>query len=364
VSQLRFNPVVFVPASELCARVPAEPTWVLQGYLARGAITYLAGRPKVGKSTLVLGLVEAIATGAASYLGRTVRGGPVVFGSEESERSLAHKLPSSDRISVLTREGFRSKPTLYELICASIEEAQRVGAMLLVLDTLLPFWAGLAGDRENATGDTQTVMEALLPATRTGLAVLGTGHQRKTVGADGEGIKGSASIAGAADIVLELERTNAPRDRLLLALSRYPSTPGSLVVRHDAATGMWSAVAEGERTDARAIGDRLSILDALARGDELTRTQLEDAVGAPQRQWHEQLDELIREGRVGRLGAGKKGNPHRFRILRADGAQDPRRNGAGAGPVSAAHPFRGAAETNHRPDGAQHAEQPDEAAAS
>src|SRR5437773_2730901 len=74
-------------------------------------------------------------------------------------------------------------------------------------------------------------------------------HQRKGGGEDGEGVRGSGAIAGTADIVLELERVQQPRERALLALSRYPSTPGSLIIEHDPATGAWKAIGEGERAD-------------------------------------------------------------------------------------------------------------------
>jgi hypothetical protein len=121
--------------------------------------------------------------------------------------------------------------------------------------------------------------------------------------------------------VLELERVQRPRERAMLALSRYPSTPGSLVIEYDPATGAWKAIGEGERADARSIADRQAILTALGDGSELTRKDLEDVTGAPARQWHGQLQALIEEGKVRRSGAGKKGDPYRWRLVRTEAAQ-------------------------------------------
>src|ERR1700733_6248022 len=42
----------FVSPVELRASVPPEPPWIWGGYIARGAVTVLAGKPKAGKSTL------------------------------------------------------------------------------------------------------------------------------------------------------------------------------------------------------------------------------------------------------------------------------------------------------------------------
>lgn len=350
----------FVGADELRAKIPPEPAWLLGGYLAPGAVTLLAKKPKVGGSTLALSIAEAVAVCSPSFLGRAVAGGPVVYVSEEASATLVHKLAITDQIRVLPRELAWPKPEWSEIVSGSVAEAERVGARLLVIDTL-PYWAQLPREAQNDTGAMQEAMQPLLRATREGLALLIPLHQRKGGGEDGEAIAGNAAITAAADIVLELERTQRPRERVLLALSRYPSTPGSLVINHDAATGSWAAVAEGDRTDARSIGDRLAILDALDGDEELTRAELEEAVGAPERQWHAQLDELLGGGQVQRLGAGRKGSPYRFKKVREkaaqNGAQKARRNAPTGRSVSAAHPV--GMQQNHH-DGANGAHDHDE----
>lgn len=131
-----------------------------------------------------------------------------------------------------------------------------------MIDTLA-YWAAMPSHREKDAGSAQAVMQRLLDAASEGVAVLLVMHQRKGGGEDGEGLRGSGAFAGAANIVVELERTQNPRERVLLTLSRYPSTPGSLVVNHGAATGAWSVVGEDERGEARSIVDRQAIITAL-----------------------------------------------------------------------------------------------------
>ena len=330
----------FVSASELRQLAPAEPPWCWQGYLASGGLTLLAGKPKVGKSTLALATAHAFEGRASAFLGRAIEGGAVVYVSEEGAATLAQKL-SAGEMRVLTRDLAWPKPDWPALVRGAASEAERVAAKLLVIDTGA-YWAGLPPEREKDSGAALAVVRPLLEAARAGLAVLLVLHQRKGGGEDGEGVRGSTAFAGSADVVLELERTTSPRQRALLALSRYPQTPGTLVIEHDATTGSWSVVGEGaDRGDARNIADRRALLAALTAGASLTRVELEQEVGSPERQWHGQLEQLIEEGQVRRIGAGRKGDPYRFEMVRSDSAQTPaqhsRRNGHEPGSVSAAH---------------------------
>ena len=235
------------------------------------------------------------------------------------------------------------------MIQAAAAEADRVKAALLAVDTFA-FWAQLGPDSEKDAGAVQAAMAPLIVAARSGLAVLLIVHARKGGGEDGESLRGSSALAGAADIILELERVQdgSPRQRKLLSLSRYPQTPGVLVIDHDSHDGSWRLIGEGtDRGDARDITNRTALLAAFADGDEeLTRAELQEATGKQDREWHATLEQLISAGEIGRSGAGKKGDPFRYRMLRGNAAQDSaqkgRRNGEAA-VSNAAAPRRGAA---------------------
>lgn len=335
----------FVLARELLASLPPDPEGTWGSYLVPGNVTILAGKPKAGKSTLAMALAGAIGSNADSFLGQRVNGGPVLYVAEEASSTLAHKLPGGD-VHLLTRDLAWPAPSWEELIELTRREAQRVKAVAVFIDTLA-HWAGLGHEREKDAGAAQATMRPLLGLARDGLAVGLVHHARKGGGEDGEGLRGSGALAGAADVILELERVGtSPRQRALLALSRYPSTPGALVIDHNPADDTWSVVGEGvERGDSRSIADRQAILAALGRSNEpLTRADLEAAVGTPERQWHAILDMLEHEGLIQRTGAGKKGDPYRFEMLRADAAQAPAQQCAEtentAGSFSAALPVR------------------------
>jgi hypothetical protein len=336
----------FLSPAEVRASTPAEPPWLWNGYIAKGAVTLLAGKPKAGKSTLALAITDAVAAQAPAFLGRSSAGGGVVYVSEEGATTLSHKLPSSEDVRVLTRDVAWPKPTWIELVEATVAEAERTGAGMIVIDTL-SFWGALPAEREKDAGAAQDLMEPLVRAARADLAVLLVHHGRKGGGEDGEGVRGSTAIAGAADIILELERPRenaTPHQRVLLALSRYPQTPGALMFDHDAATGAWGVLGEAEdRSGAGKAQRRAEVLGALG-SDELTRADLTDLLGDA-REWKSTLDELVGEGAVERSGAGKKGDPHRWRRMLCENAvgaspQNPTERASGAVAVSAVCPVR------------------------
>jgi AAA domain len=342
----------FMSASEIRAQAPREPEWIWPGYLAPANVTLLSGKPKAGKSRFAFDLATAIVSDSTSFLDKPVVGGAAVYVSEEGAATLAHKLPDSERLRILTRENAWPKPAWAELIEAAVTEARSVDAQLLIVDTLA-YWAGMPAEREKDAGAALQVMEACVHAAREGIAVLVPTHTRKGGGEDGEGIRGSSAFAGSADIILELERVpDAPRQRALLALSRYPRTLGTLVAELSL-DGQWLVVSEDvDRNDTgtiakrqREAADRDAILAALGGGQELTRPDLEDVTCAPARQWHTTLDALITEGLVQKRGKGKRGDPYRYQIVRTDSAQGDAQNGAERDPAEilvSAHPRRGA----------------------
>ncbi|MGI8921107.1 MAG: AAA family ATPase [Solirubrobacteraceae bacterium] len=318
-------PLRFVSAAELAASIPPEPPWLAGGYLAPGVVTLLAGKPKIGKSTLALAIGEAIDTNRSEFLGREVNGGAVVYLSEEGAATLVHKLPAGN-LRLLTRDQALPRPDWPAAIDAARREAERVGARLLVADTFT-FWGALPADAEKDAGAVAAALLPLFEAAADGLAVLLVTHTRKSGGEDGDAVRGSSALAGAADIVLELERPGGERtgrtarQRQLLALSRFPQTPGALLIEHGAAGG-WAVVGESaSREGAREIADRAALLAALDAGGELTRNDLETTTDIPARQWHGALEQLVADREVARHGAGKKGDPYRFTMLRTDSAQ-------------------------------------------
>jgi hypothetical protein len=306
----------FMSAAELRRTTPDEPDWLWDGYIASGWLTLLGGKPKAGKSTLQSALVEACVSRAASFLGRAVSGGPVVVVTEEGAVTALNKLPASDDVRILVREHAWPKPKFPELIAAAVDEAERVGAKLLVVDSFA-FWAQLGADAEKDAGAVQLAMAPLLEAASAGLAPLLICHQRKAPGDGGDALRGSGAIAANADMILEYERMTgdtSPHQRQLLAVGRWSSTPPLLVVDYDPQEASWRVVGEGQgRGDCERFAWRERLTAALPPGEPgTTYAELSELVGAQKAKWLGELNALIADGTIQTAGDGKRGSPKRF----------------------------------------------------
>lgn len=184
---------------------------------------------------------------------------------------------------------------------------------LLIIDTL-PQFAGIQGDGENSSGEALKAMKDLqYGAGVIGLPILVAHHERKSGGDVSDAGRGSSAMGGAADTILALRRSKGnprPNGRVLEGVSRFDDVPPELFI---------------EFTDQgyRAIGDSRDFtkkqvyeylldnvpdnpddalkIEELTEKSEFKRTTIQGAV-----------NELVAQGRLRRIGEGKRGDPFRF----------------------------------------------------
>lgn len=249
------------------------------------------------------------------FLGQPTRPSPVVYLTEQPPPSLratlgrAGLLERDDLRLLLWRDAMGTPwPAIVE---AAVAECRSAAAELLIIDTL-PQFAGLRGDAENDSGAALEVVEPLQAAAAQGLAIVAARHDRKGGGEVGESGRGSSAFTGAVDIVVALRREGdgRPTIRHLAALSRFEETPAELVIELTAegyvALGSAEAVALAEAKEAvlEVLGGEALTTEELVKGTELKRTTVQAAIA-----------ELVAGEQIGREGAGKRGDPYRFRRL-------------------------------------------------
>jgi DNA-binding transcriptional ArsR family regulator len=323
----------FSQLGALLSRVPAEPSWAVRGYLARFAITLLAGRPKVGKSTLICAMLAAVVGGRAFVGQETTRGGVLLL-TEERRDTLAEKartlglIPfrrgessigggdeSGACVHALMRHDAGAVPWP-EVVRQAMAHCAQHDLTTLVVDTF-DRWTGLRGDAENAAGAVNEALEPLQYAAAAGLAVLLVSHQRKASGEFGEAVRGSTALTGGVDIVLELERPSRAlqlggQARVVRAVSRFSSTPEELFVELE--EHGFAAIASPEQ--ARVEAERGRVLSSL--GEEPVAAQaVAEELKLPSSTVRRHLRTLLDRGAVERVGAGRKNDPYTWRVVEA-----------------------------------------------
>lgn len=313
----------FRSAAEIVTQLAEGVEWCWRPYVAFGAITEVVGRAKAaGKTTFVMHMCRAIVGGLDFLGGATIRT-PIVFLTEQppvSLRAVLERTGLSERDDVRILQWRDTRGTTWpEIVAAAVDECRRIGARLLIVDTL-PAFAGLRGDAENDAGAALAALEPLQVAAADGLAVVVVRHERKGGGDVGESARGSSAFTGAVDIVGRLARQDnpvRPTIRVLSALSRFDETPPELVIELTD-EGYVSLGEEAAVAFAEARQGLLSILpDAPDHG--MTVPEIIDAGGGRRSTVQDAIRVLMDTFRIERVGSGHRGDPHRFRRIAAGG---------------------------------------------
>jgi hypothetical protein len=305
--------LVFHNGAEIENAIAEEVPWVVEPYIAVGAMTDLSGKVKLaGKTTFALDAIRNVTEGT-DFLGRKTAKGPVVYLTEQPKVTFreamkrARLLGQKDFHVLFRSDAFGAVWT--DVVSEAVRKCQNCGSKLLVVDTLSQF-AGLIRDAENDSGAALMAIEPLQIAAAGGIAVLTISHDRKGGGAPGDARRGSSAYAGAVDVLCGLRRPdgNGPRNRrLLVAVSRFDGTPEEVLIelRDD---GYHSLGEPGEAAKEQVESEVLALLPdsksaaldigALSKKTTIKRTQLQRV-----------LDALEKKGLVHKTGKGVKGKP-------------------------------------------------------
>ena len=202
-----------VNVSLICAKnIDPEPIdWIWEGYLAKGKLHIIAGKPASGKTTIAIELAAIISRGGNFPDGSISPDGHILFWSTEDSISdvLIPRLMAAganmERIHFVDKfsQNDISRPFDPSKDMLELEKsAKRVGkASLLVLD---PIVTAVKGDSHN-NSDTRKGLQPIVDfAHQSGCAVLGVTHFTKgTAGGDPlERITGSLAFGALTRMAL------------------------------------------------------------------------------------------------------------------------------------------------------------------
>lgn len=301
------GPALLTAGDILAAADAPDPDWLIDGLVPTGGVVLLVGRPKSGKSTFARALAVAVAQGRP-FLERQVRHGPVLLLSlEDRPRDVGRHL----RFLGLT-------PQDPLLVATAVDRPERLREWvaahrptLVVVDTV-----GRLVRLKDAGAYAEVVgaLEGVLRLAReSGAALVLLHHAPK--GSDGrdpvDAPLGSTAFAGTADVILHLKRAQDGA-RTLASVQRVGEDleESVLTLGQDG----WPALT-GTKREAQEAQTADAILDLLRLREEgCTTREILEAVGGEWGQKLRALKRLAREGKVIQEGAGRRGDPHRYRL--------------------------------------------------
>jgi hypothetical protein len=324
---------LFLWMSELRHR-PANQKWIVDGYLSRGGVTLLSAIWKAGKSTWLAHLIRSLGDGSATFCGRAVKPGRVLYVTEEDQETWAERrdaLGLRDHIGVVCRPFVsRPNPSQWHAFISSVAAAAKEHAFdLVIFDTLSKLWCVREENDANQVEDALMPLWAITNGPEkggAGAALLLVHHMRKSDGTEFTGGRGSGGLPAFAETLVELRRydRNDKRDhrRVLTGAGRFRETPDELVVELTAAgfipLGTKADVGGDDPEKAeKPLGEwAVGALPDSAPG--LTVDEVNAAVrkvrgkGVGNKKLTDELNRLYEAGEADRSGEGKAGDPFRY----------------------------------------------------
>jgi hypothetical protein len=275
--------------------------FVVTGYIVEG-LTLLAGRPKRGKSWLLLHAAIAVARGGYT-LGdvKCVEGDVFYAALEDNRRRLQSRmqklLPAfaqewPERLHFVT-EMPRLKDGGIDLVRRWIEQAKE--PRLVIIDTLQKVRDPKGADQNGYEADYAAVSELKALADEYGIAIVLVHHQRKMEADDPvDTVSGTTGLTGAVDTVLVLN--NSGQGVTLYGRGRDIEEIEKAVT-FDVTSCLWRV--EGEAREVHRSSERSAIVTALCDTPEpMSPREIADVTDLPYVNVRQLLGRMHKAGEV------------------------------------------------------------------
>lgn len=306
------RPIIFTAPVLQAMRFPPV-SYVVPGYVAEG-LTLLAGKPKLGKSWLMLDLAIAVARGGFALGNVQCDEGDVLYAAlEDNPRRLQRRMTKLLGAFTAWPERITFRTEMPRLDAGGIAHVRewiegRVKPRLVIVDTLAKV-RGMKGAQEtNYEGDYRAVGELKALADEMGVAVVLVHHVRKMEAEDPlDTVSGTTGLTGAVDTILVFNRD---AQGVTLYGRGRDIEEVEAAVRFNAETCRWEVL--GEASEVRRTDERGSILATLDDADApMSPTDLAGAIGKPTNNVKQLLFKMAKAGEVSKAGSGRYIHPQR-----------------------------------------------------
>ena len=306
----------FITAADLGDDDGFEVTWIVWAIVALGSITELVAKIKAGKTTFILALCAAVLAGA-DFLGKPTTTRQVVYLTEQSGASFRAQLSKAGLLGnpeFIILQWNRVAGIPWETVAkAALKKAHLKQDALLIIDTLRQF-AGLQGDSENSSGEALKSMKDLqYGAGVIGLPILVAHHERKSGGDVSDAGRGSSAMGGTVDTILALRRPKGnprPNVRVLEGVSRFDDVPPELFIEFT--EDGYRALGDSRDFTKQQVHEYLLANTPDNPDDAMTIEELTNNSGFKRTTIQAAVNELVAQGRLRRIGEGKRGDAYRF----------------------------------------------------
>jgi predicted transcriptional regulator/Mrp family chromosome partitioning ATPase len=288
-------------ATILQTKYPPIP-WIIPDLLPPG-LTFLSGKPKVGKSWLALQLAQAILTGG-KFFDRDVEKGKVLYlALEDNERRLQDRMNKQGWPVNPGGVEFMLYPTFREQIGhlnsgggkRLLKSIEAKGFRLVIIDT---FSRAIHGDQLNVSEMTEAVGGIQQYALNKGIGLFVLDHMPKNIGDLIDPIQtvyGSVGKSAVLDTVWGLYKERG-KAGAKLAISGRDVKDETLKLTFDPRGFFWNC--EGNAYQFDMTHQRQDILDALKSLGKSQLKAIAETAGQPPHHVHERLQDLCNAGLI------------------------------------------------------------------
>ena len=302
-------------ATDLLTRDLPTIEQIVRGIVYEG-VTVFAGKPKQGKTWLMLAMALDTASGSTTLGSRPVqRGGVLYLALEDNQRRL------QGRIKKLLAgreapEGLHFATDWPRLDAGGLEAldtrlGELTGIKLVIVDTLARIKPAKSKQRTQYDEDRESVDCLIQLAEKHRVAIVLVHHLREMESDDPlDMIHGSAGLTGGVDAALVLKRRRGEADAYLHGDGRDFENPVELALEWNAASATWK-ILEGDAEVYAMSKQRRSILRVLESADEplgpKTIAEMLNANGTKIKHGavREMCSQMANDGQIRNLGRGQ-----------------------------------------------------------